>query len=83
MDHDIIWVNKMLEIIVREEFEKTLRELSMHGIDPKTIKDFTQNFENQFRKIKKSDKESKITLLKLQSMTGFKFGKKSSTKVIR
>lgn len=54
----------------------------MHGIDPKEIDKIRGTFEREFKKVKPSEKESKITLLKLQSMTGFKYGKKSRTKVI-
>ncbi len=82
LDHDYVWVNKMFETITRTELNKNLTELSMHGIDPKEISGIKRSFENQFKNVKESEKESKITLLKLQSMTGFKYGKKSRTKVI-
>jgi len=73
----------MLVIITREEFEKNMRELAIHGADKKQILEARNKFERQFKKDQPTGKESGLTLMKLQSIPGFKYGKKSNTKVIR
>ena len=83
LDHDIVWVNKMQEIVAREELEKTLMELSIHGIDPKQIDSIRGKFESQFKNDQEIKADSKMELKKLQGISGFKIGKKNRTKFIR
>lgn len=72
----------MQEVVAREELEKNLMQLSAHGFDPEKINEIRRNFEKQFKKTEKFVKESGITLLRLTGIKGFKYGKKSKTKVI-
>jgi len=83
LDHDILWVNKMQEIVAREELEKNLIQLAMHGIPQDKIEEIRNNFEKQFKDEKELKVDSKMELLKLQGISGFKVGRKNKTRFIR
>ena len=72
----------MQEIIAREELEKNLMELAMHGIKQDKIDKIRNNFEAQFKDEREIKDDSKMELMKLKRIGGFKFGKKSKTKII-
>ena len=71
----------MQEIVAREELEKNLMDLAMHGIKQDKIDEIRNNFESQFKSEQEIKKDSKLELLKLKEF-GFHFGKKSKTKII-
>jgi len=73
----------MQEIVAREELEKNLMELAMHGIKPEKIDEIRDNFEAQFKSEQEVKDDSKMELMKLKGISGFKFGKKNKTKFIR
>ena len=73
----------MQEIVAREELEKNLMDLAMHGIKPDKIDEIRDNFESQFKSEKELKVDSKAELMKLKGISGFKIGKKNKTRFIR
>jgi len=81
LDHTIDWVNKMIEIIAREEFERNIFELSLHGVDKNAIENMRTKFNNQIDSVKGKQKAEQESLTALKRL-GISVGKKRSTKVI-
>ncbi len=79
MDKTVNWVNKMSELIAREEFERNIFELSLHGVSKEEIGKMRNNFEEHYSdKTNVSNKETKQALTSM----GLYVGKKITTKVI-
>ena len=83
LDHDLVWVNKMQEIVARENLEKNLFDLALHGIAQDKIDSIRNSFEAQFKEAREEKVDNKIELMKLKEMSGFKYGKKNKTRFIR
>ncbi len=81
MRHNIDWVNKMIEIITRDEFDRNMFELSLHGISKEEIDKMQYKFDNQSTDKPITVADSKLEKRRLQDF-GFHFGKKSGTKVV-
>jgi len=73
----------MQEIVAREELEKNLMELAMHGISKDKITEIRNTFEAQFKTELEIKDDSKAELMKLRGISGFKIGKKNKTRFIR
>ena len=73
----------MQEIVAREELEKSLMQLAMHGIPQDKISEIRNTFEAQFKDEQEIKDDSKMELMKLKGISGFKIGKKNKTKFIR
>lgn len=69
----------MIEIITKDEFDKNMFELSLHGVPKDEIDKLRSKFDNQENK--KQPYNPLIEKKKLQGL-GFYFGKKNKTKVI-
>jgi len=82
LDHNIKWVNKMLEIVSREQFDRTIMELQMHGVEQKSIDKMKSNYNRQFGSLEKLKENTTESLNKLRGMPGMYIGKKNTTKVI-
>jgi len=82
LDHNIKWVNKMLEIVSREQFDRTIMELQMHGVEQKSIDKMKSNYNRQFGSLEKLKENTTESLNRLRSMPGIHIGRKNTTKVI-
>lgn len=81
LDHTIDWVNKMIQIIAKEEFNRNIFELSLHGVPKEETDKMKSKFDGQFTDKLITKENSKLEKMKLQGF-GFHFGKKSKTKVV-
>lgn len=79
-EHSIAWINKMYEIITREQFEQNLMQLSIQGVPKENIEKMRSEFERQFKTDAEKAKDEP-SLLGLKRF-GIYVGKKSKTKVI-
>ena len=82
LDHNIKWVNKMLEIVSREQFDRTIMELQMHGVEQKSIDKMKSNYNRQFGSLEKLKENTAESLNRLRGMPGIHIGRKNTTKVI-
>lgn len=79
--HNINWVNKMIQVIAKDEFEKNIFQLSLHGVPKEELDDMRNRFDTQIDDKPTTIADSRIERMKLEGF-GFRFGKKSKTKVI-
>lgn len=81
LDHDIDWINAMINEISRQEFEKNIFELRLHGVKESDIEKIQHAYDVDTGKIK--DKNIHVpSIAQLQSM-GLSVGKPSKTRFKR
>lgn len=71
----------MVEIITKEDFDKNMFDLSLHGLPKEELDKMRYKFDNQFEDKPITVENSAMEKRKLQGF-GFHFGKKNKTKVI-